>query len=283
MNCPNCNAPYDGELKYCPECGHPLSNAHYTQLSDRKSIQNQKKSRRILLIIVILLLAAAAAGLIGYRVYLGLIEKKCREATDKIFAVAHDLDFSSVDPDLLPEELRDEPDVRSLIRSRLYESLNVDPDSIAGGYISKYLDTDRLLDDIVSSASYEILSTDADYHSCRVTVRTSNTDYSALQSTVYEELKKQISDTDSLWKAMRDFFSSIIGGDQEDSDNPDLSEKLAEIYRTAKEKTPDVSSTGTLTFGIEDGAWTLTDLDEDLFFSYYGISSFTSDAETENQ
>ena len=275
MICPNCNTPYEDDLKYCPACGHPLGNADYTPLSDNKEKKHRKKSALPFVILITFLILAAAAG-IGYYIYINTVKTRCQEAVHEIFKMAHDMDFSSVPPENLPDELKENPNIRSSIKEHLSEALG----SEANGdelshYITEVIDTDTICDDIVSKAEYEILSTEADYHSCRIKVRTSNTDYSKLMASLYQETEKRISSTDSsLWDRITSFFNSIITGEKSPEEETDLREEILDIYNTAKANTDKVSNTGFIEFGIKDGSWTLTSIDTDLFYTYYGIISF---------
>lgn len=278
MNCPNCHTPYEQDARFCPKCGQPLGNADYLPLSGGGK-KEKGRSGKIFLIISVICIIIVIAGAIGYYAYIQTVKRKCRQATEDIFTVAHELSFSSVDPAYLPEELKENLDIRTLIQKKLREAF--EEDSTAGTlskYIEEIIDIDTICDDIVSSASYEIVSVDADYHSCRVTVRTENTDYSRVTASVYQELKRRLTDTDSLWQSIGSFFSSIFGEaeDAPDESDPtsDLKNQLADIYEKAKADTDRVSETGVIEYGIKDGSWTLIDFDEKLFYSYYGISSF---------
>ncbi len=157
MKCPNCSASYDKDTKYCPRCGHPLSDADYTPLSVKE--QRKDKKKYVLLIILILCVLIAAGSFFGYRFYINMVAVRGREAVDQIFQMAHDLDFSPVDPMYLPEELKENPNIRSLIKEKLNEAGEGDHGkNNLNGYILRVLDVDEICDDIVSSASYEILS-----------------------------------------------------------------------------------------------------------------------------
>ncbi len=273
MNCPNCNTPYDPESRYCPKCGHPLGDAEYTPLTD-ETYRSRKRTGKILRIIMAVILICTVTLAVVYFVYIQIIKHYCRDATERIFTVAHDMDFSSVDPSLLPEELQENPDISSLIQSIISESLgDSEMAKTISRYVSQVIDTDKICEDIVSSASYEILSEKADYHTCRVTVRTENTDYSKVLASVYSEIQEMVTDTDSLWESIGSFFSSIFGGESK-TDQTDLTDTITSIYKRAKEETETVSYTGTIEFGIRDGSWTVTGLDKKLFYTYYGISSF---------
>jgi rRNA maturation endonuclease Nob1 len=274
MNCPNCKTPYEGDLKFCPTCGHPLGNADYTPLSDKIEKKRQRKIALPLIILIICIILAGSAG-IAYYVYINTVKTRCQEAVHQIFKMAHDMDFSSVPPEDLPDELKENPNIRSLIKEYISGALEKDYGSQLSQYITEVVDIDTICDDIVSNADYEILSTEADYHSCRITVKTSNTDYSKLIDALKKETGDRISDTDSsFWDHITSFFNSIISGEKSPEAEPDLKDEIQDIYETAKAETDKVTETGVIEFGIKDGSWTLTNIDTDLFYAYYGIVSF---------
>ena len=45
-------------------------------------------------------------------------------------------------------------------------------------------------------------------------------------------------------------------------------------YQEAKAKAPKISETGVIEYGIRNASWTLTEIDEKLFYCYYGISAY---------
>lgn len=266
MNCPNCNTPYREHETVCIKCGQPLSNAAYTTI-DRP--RGEKRRRLPLLILLILLLITAAAG-IGYFYYIKTIEKKCREVTTQIFSYAHAMDFSSVDSAYLPDELKENPDIRELIQKEMERTFEGSGLDSLFKYKEYGLDLDWLCDEIVSSASYEITQVDTDYKSCRVTVRTENTDFSALPAAIYDSFTNSQNENNSLWDTIGNFFSSIFYGDN--TSQEELTENLKQIYEDVKAQTPKTTETGIIEYGISHGKWTILSVDKQLFYSYYGIS-----------
>ena len=106
MTCPNCQTPYTGEETLCKNCGMPLGNADYTPVSSHYRHQ-RKKRRKWPFVLLILLFVLIVGGIIGYNYYISLVKKNCEQATQEIFSMAHEMDFSSVDPSYLPDELKD--------------------------------------------------------------------------------------------------------------------------------------------------------------------------------
>lgn len=274
MICPNCHCSYDSHETICRQCGHPLGNADYTLVPDNP--QQPKRHSRFWIILPLILLVGIIVGVCGYYYYLSVVEKKCREATDQIFHMAKNMDFSSVDPSYLPSELQEEPNIRALIQKELETALqNSGLDNLID-LSGTCLDTNALCEDIAQSAHYEILSVDTDYHSCVVTVRTENTDFAQIPSVLYEELQEELSRSSSFWSSVNSFLSSLLRGEQPESDNS-LEDHLEQMYENAREEASKTEYTGTVSFGIQDGTWTLTDIDTELFYHYYGISDFITD------
>jgi hypothetical protein len=266
MNCPNCQTPYNTQDTICKKCGQPLSNATYAPAP------RPIKKRRFPLLILLLLLLLIGAGILGYDYYIRTVETKCQEATDTIFSYAKDMDFSSVDSEYLPEVLQENPDIHNLIKENVLQSLSDSPLYellVSAGY---ELDTDWICDEIISDASYEVTDVKATYNSCTVTVRTQNTDFSKLPSALYEKLVPDTSEDESIWSAVGGFLHSIIYGDSNEEETSIL-DNLKEFYEETKKETPKTTYTGTITFGIRDKKWTLTNLDEQLFYNYYGLSA----------
>ena len=266
MLCPNCQAPYSETDTICKYCGAPLGNADYTPVSSRHSHQEtrRKKWPFVLLLILFVLIAG---GIIGYQYYISLIKKNCEQATHDIFTMAYEMDFSSVDPDLLPEPLKENPDISDYIEEQFDQLLDehIWNQLLEAGDIE--ITGDLLCDEIIRSASYEITDVTADYHSCTVTVHTENIDFTEIPNIIsqrFAETQKE----DSLWENMKKIFSYLFSSGE---DEQDFSELLYEWYEEARETAPKTETTGTIVYGIEDGHWTLKSFDEDLIYNYYGI------------
>lgn len=273
MKCPNCNTSYDHDPDrlYCPECGHPLGNADYKALPGRR--HKEKKPGHIIIIALSVCFVLIMAAFAGYYAYIQVIKTQCRQATDQIFEMARKLDFSEVDPEYLPEEIRENPNIRDYIKSRLQEIPGYEQvEEISSEFLGDILDVDKLCDDITESASYEIIDVEADYHTCKVTVRTENTDFAQVADSIYQNLYSQLTDDKSIWESIGSFFSSLISG-EDDDENSGLSEQIEEIYKEAKADADKVTATGTITFAFKGGPWTITDMDEELFLAFYGISN----------
>lgn len=276
MNCPKCGTPYEPDTKFCSTCGHPLDDADYRFIS-KKDYRKKKLSS-----IAARLIAAAAilviVAMIGYHAYIQFIKKHCRQAVDEVFQAAHEMDFSSIDPEYLPDKMKENPNIRTLLKEELSKVIGKDTTANPlAAYLSEVIDIDMICDDIISTASYKILSVEADYHTCKVTVRTENTDYSKVFDNLYSDIQERITDNESIWESIGSFFSSIFGGDDDSSDKkPDLTGQIREFYQDAKDKTDKLSITSTIEFGFEDGSWDLTAVDPELFYTYYGISGFIS-------
>ena len=184
------------------------------------------------------------------------------------------MDFSSVDPSYLPEALQENPDIRDYVRNYVNDSLEeygVDGILERAGIT---IDTDELCNEVLQSAAYEITDVQTSYNRCTVFVHTENTDFSTLPEAISQEIEDNISSS-SFWDSLQDIFSSIFSGhghdgtDEEES-NSDI---LASLYDDFRESAPTTETNGTIVFGIADGQWTLLSLDEDLFYSYYGLSA----------
>lgn len=266
MTCPNCQIPYSETETICKNCGTPLSNADYTPVSSHHS--HQKPSRKkwpfVLLLLMFILIAG---GIIGYQYYISMIKKNCEEVTNEIFSMAHEMDFSSVDPSYLPDILKDNPDISDYIKNEFDQMLEdyVWAQLLESGDIE--IDADTLCEEIGRSASYEITDIRADYHSCTVTVHTENIDFAKIPEIIsqrFTETQKE----NSLWDNMKKIFSYMFSSGE---DEQDFSEILYEWYEEARETAPKTETTGTIVYGIVDGHWTLKSFDEDLIYNYYGF------------
>lgn len=296
MKCPNCGRPYEENETICPSCGQPLSNADYAPVASRsaqkqrrKDIMSEnvspaggfhkpkKKGRRILLIVLILLLLASV-GAGGYFFYIHQVTRRCEDAVRQIFTMAGSMDFSSVDPAYLPEALQENPNVRDYIKEYVNDTLaeyQVDGLLEAAGI---EIDTDELCDEILASASYTITGTQTSYNRCVISVHTENTDFSTLPETIAEKIENSISGS-SFWDSLQDLFSSIFSGhrhDEEEEEEQTDSDPLASLYEDFRESAPLTETDGTIVFGISDGQWTLLSMDEELLYSYYGLSALAN-------
>lgn len=282
MKCPNCGTTYTEHETICPTCGQPLSNANYTPVISH-SVKRKKKATILLFLLLFLLLIAG--GGIGSYIYLNQVEKKCTEAVDQIFSMAHNMDFSSADPSYLPEPLQKNPDIRSWIENNIYQSLD-----------SYYLDTlltnngieidmDKICDEILLSANYSITDVQTSFSRCTVTVQTKNTDFSGLPEAIAKEIEENHAENNSFWQHLQDFFSSIFSSPKDNkeetephenhwdtkSESQEEDSSLSSIYEEFKKSAPQTTESGTFTFGISNGHWTLLSMDKDLFLSYYGF------------
>ncbi|MCD8021255.1 MAG: zinc ribbon domain-containing protein [Clostridiales bacterium] len=289
MICPNCGQPYEEHETICSQCGQPLSNASYTPVDANSSkeekkppVRRRRRYRKIMIFLLILILLAAIATA-GYHYYIYQIEKQCRAAVDEIFTMAQDMDFSAVGSSYLPEILQKNPNIKELIEEQLEKSLEENDLKLLLDYAGVEMDTDELCDEIIRSASYEITDVQTTYNSCTITVHTENIDYSSLFSSLSGEVTEALSETtssESIWESIRDaifsLFSSHGGEEQEDHEEEEeqdiLTDVLQPIYEEAKENASRTTTDGTIVFGIQDRQWTLLSIDENLFYSYYGIS-----------
>jgi hypothetical protein len=96
--------------------------------------------------------------------------------------------------------------------------------------------------------------------------------YRGTADSIYQNLYSQLTDDKSIWESIGSFFSSLISG-EDDDENSGLSEQIEEIYKEAKADADKVTATGTITFAFKGGSWTITDMDEELFLAFYGISN----------
>lgn len=299
MKCPNCGKPYEENETICSSCGQPLSNAQYTPVSShsahRKIERNKikenifttdgfykpKKNKKKLLLILLIILVLAGSCIGGYFFYINQVTRQCKNTVDQIFAMAKSMDFSSVDPSYLPETLRENPNIRDYIEeyvNNTLEEYQIDGLLDAAGIT---IDTDELCDEILKSASYTITDTQTTYNRCEVSVHTENTDFSTLPDAIAKEIQNNISSS-SFWDSFRDFFSSIFSDhkhDEEEHTTEDQSDSdpFSSLYEDFRESAPTTETDGTIVFGIDNGQWTLLSIDEDLFYSYYGLSSFSAE------
>lgn len=298
MKCPNCGRPYEENETICSSCGQPLSNAQYTPVvshsARRRKEQNDlsdntataggrhrpKRRRRRLLLVLLLVMVLIGGGTGGYFFYINQITRRCEDAVRQIFTMAESMDFSSVDPSYLPESLQENPNIRDYIREYVNTTLKeyqIDELLDAAGI---EIDTDELCDEILSSASYTITGTQTTYNRCIVSVHTENTDFSTLPDAIAQEIEDNISGS-SFWDSLQDFFSSIFSGHRHDgeedtSEEQTDSDSFSTLYEDFRKTAPTTETDGTIVFGIADGQWTLLSMDEELFYSYYGLSALAN-------
>lgn len=268
MNCPNCGDYYTENEKICKKCGAPLSNAVYNSVEP--SAQKKKRGRVLLIIIILLLVLFIAGGIIGYKYYLSRVEAECVKTTEQIFTYAENMDFSEVPSSKLPEPLKSEPNIKNLIKKQI--TSYIDESSLSSIIDTDSIDIDTLCDEIIDQASYEIISVSSSYNFCDVDIQVSNVDFVSVLDTVYQKASSEVSDTDSsLWESIRHGISSLLGEESHEEET-DISENLLEWYQEAKEEAPEDSYVGRIEFGIENGEWTITSIEEELFYAYYGLS-----------
>lgn len=265
MYCPKCGTSYEEHETLCSNCGLPLANATFVEV---------KKKRRWPWILLVLVLLLMIGGVFAYQYYLNYVEKECLKVTNEIFTYAHDLDFSAVDPAYLPEELKGNPNIRLFVKERVQDYIEESNLLSIVNMAGITIDTDAILDDIIEGASYEIVDVNTDYRSCTITLKTSNTDYGKLPETIYNQVMDEMKNPSHIWDSIKKKLSSLFYGDDEkaEPDSPDDNSLLSELYEKARTNCPKLETKGQIVYGIKDGTWTLISLDEDLFYSYYGIT-----------
>lgn len=277
MKCPNCGQTYDEHDTICSSCGQPLSNAHYTPVTSHSSRPHKKKKRKKYpwIIALILLLLAGCIG--GYFFYISQIKSRCEDAVHKIFSMANRMDFSSVDSSYLPPALQENPDLKKYVEDYVNQTLEEYQIDGLLEDAGMEIDIDRLCDELLQSATYTITGSKASYNRCEVYVHTENTDFSTFPSALAEEIQNSLSGS-SFWDSLKDIFSSIFSGhrhDEEDNEESDTA-LLDSLYDDFRASAPSTKADGVITFGIADGQWTLLSVDEELFYSYYGLSDLAS-------
>lgn len=274
MNCPNCGTPYDAGTSLCPVCNTPLGNASYTPVEGTP----KRKSRKALILICILLLLLCI-GCGGYYYYLNIVEKECRQTTERLMQCAHDLDFSSFGQENLPSPLSENPDIKKSISREmdaLLEDQGISDLLKALGIDVRY---ERVYEQILSRASYSIKDVKASYNRCTVTMTTSNIDYSEAVRNTKEDLSSTIdnlSSPEGWWSGIKNWFSSFFGEEGEDREEENSSVKsLTDIMEEYIREQEPVTATGTIVYGIKDGKWTLISVDPALLYNYYGFPQKT--------
>jgi len=267
INCPKCGTPNENNELYCKGCGTPLGNTQY------RLVTKPRRKRRILRIFLYVLLFA---GLLAVGMYFGyryFVRIHCQKATEIIFEHGKTLDFSDIDPALLPEGLQEEPNVRVQLEEAVKEELKSSP---VGKYLPvEEINLEGLCKEITSGASYEVLDTEVSKNRCTVTVKTENTDFSKIPAELYEMIKSDITNPDSeIWQKILGILSRFFGKDTENTKDVDWGSLLSDYYKECKEKTPKTTCTGTITYGF-DGFhitnWRIKDYDRDLIRAFYGI------------
>lgn len=277
MECPNCGQTYNEHDTICSSCGQPLSNAHYTPVTSHSSRPHRKKKRKKYpwIIALILLLLAGCIG--GYFFYISQIKSRCEDAVHEIFSMANRMDFSSVDSSYLPPALQENPDLKEYVEDYVNQALE---EYQIDGLLEDAgieIDIDRLCEELLQSATYTITGSKASYNRCEVYVHTENTDFSTFPSALAEEIQNSLSGS-SFWDSLKDIFSSIFSGhrhDEEDNEESDTA-LLDSLYDDFRASAPSTEADGVITFGISDGQWTLLSVDEEIFYSYYGLSDLAS-------
>lgn len=275
MKCPNCGQTYGEHDTICSSCGQPLSNAHYTPVTSHSIRQHRKKKHKKfpLIFAAILLLIGGCVG--GYFFYINQIRIHCEDAVRQIFSMAENMDFSSVDSSYLPPKLRDNPNIKEYIQEYVDQTLEeYEIDGLLED-IGMEIDVDRLCEELLQSASYTITGSKTSYNRCEIYVHTENTDFSTFPSALAAEIENSVSGS-SFWDSLKDIFSSIFSGHSHDreTDREESQEALFDsLYDDFRASAPVTEADGVITFGVSDGHWTLLSADEELFYSYYGLSA----------
>lgn len=274
MNCPNCGTPYDAGTSLCPVCNTPLGNASYTPVEGTP----KKKGGKVLILFCILaLLLCLGCG--GYYYYLKIVEKECRQVTERLMQCAHDLDFSSFGKENLPSPLSENMDIKKYISGEMDALLEEQGISDLLKALDIDVKYDRVYDQIMSRAGYSIKDVKASYNRCTVTMATSNIDYSEAVKKSKEDLSSTIenlSSPEGWWSGIKNWFSSFFGeeaeeGEEDSSSGKSLTDLMEEYIRDQEP----VTVTGSIVYGIKDGKWTLLSVDPSLFYNYYGFPQKT--------
>lgn len=269
MTCPNCGETFTTDVAICPICDTLLSNATYTPVKKKKG---KKKKTAILALVLLLIVILCAGGFFGYQYYINRVETECKKATKEIFSYVETMDFSDVDPDYLPQPLKDNPNIRKLVSGYIDEYL---ADSTLGTFLEKTdysIDGDMICDEILETASYEITDVSSTYRSCDVTVTTSNKNYAKVLDLLTDKVKNELVTDQSFWSAITDSVSRFLFGTESDADSKTIEDVLLQYYEECKNETEDTTVTGVISYGIVDGKWTIKDFDTSLIYNYYGIS-----------
>ena len=263
MKCPECGMINDNNEMYCNGCGSPLGNTAYRPLG-------KKKSRWWIpaLIIPVILLLLLAGGIFAFQL---MVKRACISATDTIFTHARTLDFSDVDQSLLPDALKENPNLRALVEEELKNQIKATP---FGQLIpTDTLDIGPLVDEITKDAVYEIKAAGVSCNQCTVTVRTANTDFSKIPESLANLIKEDAVNPDSdLWKAIQEQAGNTFGFN--DSEEVDWGAVILSYYRNAKKNTPITEKEGKIVYGyygFDFTNWMIKDYDRDLIRGFYGV------------
>jgi len=265
MRCPKCGKMNDDQEMYCTSCHAPLGNTSYRPLPRKKS-----RRKRALIIIPLVLIILLIAGIFGYRF---LIKTGCLKVTDMIFEHGRTLDFSDIDKNKLPDALKKQPNARILVEEELKDLINSSP---IGKLVSvDNLDLDPIIDEIVKDGEYEVVKTQVSWNRCRVTIRTSNTDFSKILETLTQVIKEDATASDSdLREALIEQFKGLNPFNKDEEAPVDWGSLLLDYYQKAKEQSPRMEKEGVITYGFEGmniTGWTIIDYDRDLIRGFYGI------------
>lgn len=276
MKCPNCGQTYEEHDTICSSCGQPLSNAHYTPVTSHSARQHKKKKHKKYpwIITVTLLLVIGCIG--GYFFYISQVRIRCEDAVHTIFSMAKTMDFSSVDSSYLPPALQENPNLKEYVKEYVDQTLEEYQIDGLLEDVGMEIDIDRFCEELMQSASYEITGSKASYHRCEIYVHTENTDFSTFPSALAEEIQNSFSG-DSFWDSLKDIFSFFFSGHNHKNETDDAESQealLDSLYDDFRATAPSTEADGVITFGISGGKWTLLSVDEELFYSYYGLSAF---------
>lgn len=270
MNCPNCGTPYDAGTSLCPVCNTPLGNASYTPVEGTPKKRGRKLPFLLCILVILLCLGCG-----GYFYYLNIVEKECREVTERLMQCAHDLDLSSFGKENLPTPLSENMDIKKAISEEMNSLLEEQGVADLLKALGIDVNYDRVYDQIMNRASYSIKDVEVSYNRCSVTMTTSNIDYAQAVKNTKESLSSAIEDLsspDDWWSGIKNWFSTLLG-DEEDEGQTEESEikSLTDILEEYISEQEPVAVTGTIVYGIKGGRWTLISVDPALFYNYYGF------------
>ncbi len=225
MKCPKCHTENPDQASVCKNCGSPLTDAAYKPLDSGSAGKPRKK--RWPLVIMILLILLACGSLLGYRYYIDRVEKECLTFTRELFKGLKAMDLSNIEEKYHPEQMPVDPDLKKVIRDKIKEVFENSAFSSLVDFDSLDIDYDPLFDELVSDASYEIISSETKWNQCTVRVTSSNADFSKLPQLIVDQAKKDIADLydpDNLAGILSGLFNKYLGsGDQSDGANQDNS------------------------------------------------------------
>lgn len=270
MTCPNCGETFTTDVAICPICDTLLSNASYTPVDKKKG----KKKKRFLILIVLLILLAllSVGGYFVYEYYINRVEAECKKATETIFSYVKKMDFSEVPTEYLPDQLKENPNIRVLISEYIDKYIS---DSSLGTFLEKTnykIDGDTICDEILSTASYEITNVSTTYNSCDVTVTTSNKNYAEVLTSLSDKIKNELVEDKTFWSAITGSISSFLFGKEGDATSDSIEDILLRYYKECKDEAQSTKKTSVISYGIVDGKWTIKSIDTSLIYNYYGIN-----------